>query len=437
MLRTLLRALCPCAVVVCVLAFPGLVRGQSGQTRLRGDANCDGVLNNFDIDAFMLALLTPATYQFRYPACAIASWDLDGDGRVTNLDINGFVANLFGGNPWPSSDSQIACLSLLQAYTNVASWRDSNLVHSVQIPLPNANPAGHWATTVQNIQSASPGILWGTYISGTALRRAANMRGYPPEALPYESAPQSYTLGPYSTSSDRAEINLTIPAARTWMADAIVAEASARNAPLVFLDNMSHPSVGGTRATWPEVCDYLRSIRSRLNARGSLVMANLACQPYDLAGTDATLLATALDGVTFEQPFHWTVVRPFADRVVTELGVYEQLLNSGMHVALQAAWSDIVYDEVRSAQEERVLAAMCMMIHRPGVSLQITRNAYNAPPDWAYWPVTFGPARGPYTLVSSIGPILRREFQHATVTVNLALSTNALTAGSAVTIQTR
>jgi hypothetical protein len=59
-----------------------------------GDCNCDGAIDAFDIEAFVLALLNPTGYDARYPQCDPALADLDGDGSVTAFDIEPFVATL-------------------------------------------------------------------------------------------------------------------------------------------------------------------------------------------------------------------------------------------------------------------------------------------------------------------------------------------------------
>jgi len=58
---------------------------------LKGDMNCDGVVNNFDIDPFVLALTDPAGYKAKYPNCDIMNGDCNGDGVVDNFDIDPFV----------------------------------------------------------------------------------------------------------------------------------------------------------------------------------------------------------------------------------------------------------------------------------------------------------------------------------------------------------
>ena len=61
---------------------------------LRGDTNCDGLINNGDIDPFVLALTSPAYYATAYPDCPILSADCNEDGQVNNGDIDAFIALL-------------------------------------------------------------------------------------------------------------------------------------------------------------------------------------------------------------------------------------------------------------------------------------------------------------------------------------------------------
>jgi hypothetical protein len=62
-----------------------------------GDVNCDGALNTFDIDPFVLALTAPASYAAAYPTCEISAADINGDGAVNTFDIDPFVLLLTGG----------------------------------------------------------------------------------------------------------------------------------------------------------------------------------------------------------------------------------------------------------------------------------------------------------------------------------------------------
>ncbi|MGE0478867.1 MAG: Ig-like domain-containing protein [Phycisphaerae bacterium] len=61
-----------------------------------GDLNCDGALNNFDIDPFVLAVTNPAGYNAAYPLCNVNLADMNRDGRIDNFDIDPFVAAVAG-----------------------------------------------------------------------------------------------------------------------------------------------------------------------------------------------------------------------------------------------------------------------------------------------------------------------------------------------------
>ncbi|MBU0638438.1 MAG: hypothetical protein KKB50_06195 [Planctomycetes bacterium] len=62
---------------------------------LAGDVNCDGAINGFDIDAFVLVLgATPPGFQEYYdvyPLCDHMRADCNGDGEVNGFDIDSFV----------------------------------------------------------------------------------------------------------------------------------------------------------------------------------------------------------------------------------------------------------------------------------------------------------------------------------------------------------
>jgi len=63
-------------------------------SRVPGDMNCDGKVDNFDIDPFVLALTDPNAYQIKYPNCNYTNADINGDGKVDNFDIDPFVQML-------------------------------------------------------------------------------------------------------------------------------------------------------------------------------------------------------------------------------------------------------------------------------------------------------------------------------------------------------
>lgn len=66
-------------------------------TTIAGDANCDGTVNNFDIDAFVLAITDTDAYEAAYPDCDIDACDVNGDGTINNFDIDPFVECLTAG----------------------------------------------------------------------------------------------------------------------------------------------------------------------------------------------------------------------------------------------------------------------------------------------------------------------------------------------------
>lgn len=65
---------------------------QGCEIYVRGDTNGDGQVDNFDIDTFVEALVSPETYIAREGALAHrCRGDIDGDGDVTNFDIQPFI----------------------------------------------------------------------------------------------------------------------------------------------------------------------------------------------------------------------------------------------------------------------------------------------------------------------------------------------------------
>jgi outer membrane protein assembly factor BamB len=74
--------------------------GQAGLVafarRMPGDVNCDGAINVFDIDPFVLALSDPPAYSAAYPDCDRDNADANEDGDVNVFDIDPFVSLLTG-----------------------------------------------------------------------------------------------------------------------------------------------------------------------------------------------------------------------------------------------------------------------------------------------------------------------------------------------------
>ena len=66
--------------------------------QVKADSNCDGIVNNFDIDPFVLALTAgQAAWEALYPCDFFCANDINRDGVVDNFDIDPFVACLLSG----------------------------------------------------------------------------------------------------------------------------------------------------------------------------------------------------------------------------------------------------------------------------------------------------------------------------------------------------
>ncbi len=63
----------------------------SSPTLFLGDLNCDGLINNGDIDPFVLALTDTAAYVLIFPDCDPYLADCNDDGWINNADIDPFV----------------------------------------------------------------------------------------------------------------------------------------------------------------------------------------------------------------------------------------------------------------------------------------------------------------------------------------------------------
>lgn len=69
-------------------------RGVARYGCLRGDLDCSAHVDNFDIDAFVLALTDPDAYAAAYPNCNRLLADTNVDGLVDNLDVDAFIERL-------------------------------------------------------------------------------------------------------------------------------------------------------------------------------------------------------------------------------------------------------------------------------------------------------------------------------------------------------
>jgi hypothetical protein len=90
----------PCALWAVGRQFSGSVQSTftvrlvANTAGTPGDLNCDGTIDAFDIDPFVLALTDPAGYAAQWPDCDATLADITGDGKVDAFDIDPFVALL-------------------------------------------------------------------------------------------------------------------------------------------------------------------------------------------------------------------------------------------------------------------------------------------------------------------------------------------------------
>lgn len=82
------------------LGYEPVLRGVTRACCVRGDMNCDGVLNNFDIDLFVTALLNPEQYAAQLPNSSPPHGEINVDGLLRNFDIDPFV-NCVVNLDWP------------------------------------------------------------------------------------------------------------------------------------------------------------------------------------------------------------------------------------------------------------------------------------------------------------------------------------------------
>jgi hypothetical protein len=136
-----------------MLSSPGLIYAFEP-----GDLNCDGAVNTFDIDPFVLALTSPISYAELFPDCSYLLADINDDGYVNAFDIDPFVLVLTGGQPEPPTAIELAGNSL-SAYPYFEFVRAFNQDAPIKVALdPTLHPVIVGATAdVYIVEKKSPG----------------------------------------------------------------------------------------------------------------------------------------------------------------------------------------------------------------------------------------------------------------------------------------
>ena len=162
-----------------LLAGPGLASAFQP-----GDLNCDGAVNTFDIDPFVLALTDPAAYAEQFPGCDYLLADANGDGLVNAFDIDPFVLLLTGGRRsrsgrpnWRATRSRRTRTSSTcgpSTRTPRSSWPLIPTLHpeiiwpaTADVYIVEKKTAGEWALDPALVDVTADGALTVTFTGGT------------------------------------------------------------------------------------------------------------------------------------------------------------------------------------------------------------------------------------------------------------------------------
>lgn len=394
-------------------------------------------------------------------------------------------------NSWPSSDSKLDWVSLdasaayyAERYPEYAVF-DTPIIASLQAdaanPSPTTQPTCNYMLTANALHAAAPNVVLGTYLSGNDVRPPGASRYYPSDALFADQVPNpSYLAGTAWANWDgslRWTIDLTDSAARNWFLGALANEINLRTHCLaeqklsfVYMDNIRHPISGYripgndacnvedcsnsprppecqcTSISWSTLTSFLASLRSQIG--GMRIVINVAGLISDWTQAESNQMLSAVDGICHERPFDKNYARVDMAPLLLEISYYQQWLAAGKTVLWAATQCenarrcsacpgcDQCPEPTANIHEERVLAAMAMLIRQPGQSIFVSRVYYRTRPDWALWPQQFGTPLSDYQIVSGqVAPapmVLTRKFQNGRIWVNLTGSLCNRTTATAV-----
>jgi hypothetical protein len=150
-----LRHMYRCALTLVILSIGG-----SAYAFAPGDLNCDGAVNAFDIDPFVLALTNPDGYAASFPLCDVLLADANGDGQVNVFDIDPFVEILVGGGAGEVFPVQLAgnSLTLYPFFEYVKAFNQNATVELAIDPTQHPDIVGRTAD-VYIVEHKSAG-LW-------------------------------------------------------------------------------------------------------------------------------------------------------------------------------------------------------------------------------------------------------------------------------------
>lgn len=345
---------------------------------------------------------------------------------------------------WPNSDQNISYVVMMQQYAipnlgpwsccPTSYWGTNRYLGYVTMWIEPQHTlddlAALFAATKQAITAAVPNAVYCTYISGGDCRRYEHIEQWPWTAIPYEEMPPGSFMTPYREEDRRVTVDFSNMNTVTLFADKIIAETRGRGCPVVWMDNVRHPWSGGTNSDWPTMAWFLSRIQYALHQDDIRLCANMAIVPFGVPRSHVEDIPNILDGICLEMPF-WYGGRSSTASVVADIDIIRYWLDEGMHVEMIPHW----WPEGGTREEAyRFIAGMIMIIRRPGDSIFTGHEFFRPPPSWAMWPAEFGLPLGDYTIIANDPPVFRREFEHATLTVDVGATLNGATHGAAVSI---
>jgi hypothetical protein len=343
--------------------------------------------------------------------------------------------------PWPTSDQRIDYVWAMSQYAIGGlgdwpgdlpeTWAGSPLVPIVAVDRLMLDPDTwqSWYDAIKDsIRQQSPFALTGTYLSAGDCRWSDDMTDFPQEMIAYEAMRATDFVKPYDAKEARAFVNLASPNTARRFADLIVDELVRRGEPIAYLDNVRRNVFW---ANWLETTDFLGDIRRRVNAAGIRTILNCAILPYVLAGDNADLLGDAADGLSFEMAFHPVWCRGYAENFLTEVQVLRRWMSRGVHIQILSSPS-MYPDPGFRTEQERIFAALVMLIRRPGDSIFVSTPSFDERPDWGDWPTHFGAALGDFEVLSTRPLVVQRRFAEGTLVVDVTAGINPSTSGASV-----
>jgi hypothetical protein len=324
-------------------------------------------------------------------------------------------SDFLGGPPaMPNSDEILRCIVNLNGHAidyDPERWATVPLITDFTVHLDTTIDEREVFAEVSRIaEETNPDLLLGRYISGSRVESGGEVDRYPPAAVNAEDIPADWIR------AGTNRVDISIPDAADRFAELIIAQFRAAPKPVLFLDNIVHPTSLRGWFPWADTCRLIQKVREGVNAAGGRVIANIAMVASALPDADVALIADAADGLALEMPLHPNA-RISLEKLKRHIKVYRQWLDAGKTIVfIPRAETEEIEDE------SRFLASFAMAIREPGDRLFVAWSFWKPAPDWQHWPETFGPPSGSL-IIHEDTFVLKRRFARGTLEVNVAAST--------------